>query len=203
MSASASDKNRAHNCSCARTSDSTSGFHWPYCSSIGVHGWAADDERCAGLIDQDGVHFVHDGEIVAALDLVLFARGHAVVAEVIETELGVGAVGDVAIVLFAADPGRLVVQDAADGQAEKFINRPHPFGIARGEVIVDGDDVHAAAGEGVEINGQGGDEGFAFAGGHFSDAPAVESVPPINCTSKGIISQGNGCSRTMISVLRS
>ena len=34
---------------------------------------AADDQRRARLIDQDGVHFVDDGEVMAALDLFLLA----------------------------------------------------------------------------------------------------------------------------------
>ena len=121
-----------------------------------VHRRAADDERRARFINQDRIHFVHDGEIMAALDLLLLARGHAVVAQIIEAELGVRAVGDVAGILLAADVRRLVVQNAADGQAEKFVNRAHPFRVARGEIIVHRHDVDAAAGERIEINRQGG-----------------------------------------------
>ena len=110
---------------------------------IGDHRRAADDQRRARFINQDRVHFVHDGVVMAALDLLLFARGHAVVAQIIEAELGVGAVGDVAVVLLAADTGRLVVQNAADRQAEELIDRAHPFAVARRQVIVHGDDVHA------------------------------------------------------------
>ena len=112
---------------------------------------------------------------MAALDLLLLARGHAVVAQIIEAELGVRAVGDVAGVLLAADARRLVVQDAADGQAEKFVDRAHPFRVARGEVIVHRHDVDAAAGERVEIDRQGGDERLAFARGHFRDLAAVQA----------------------------
>src|SRR2546427_8503975 len=36
--------------------------------------------------------------------------------------------------------------------------------------------MHASAGESVEIDGQGGDEGFAFAGGHYRDASRMERV---------------------------
>ena len=56
----------------------------------------ADDERRARFIDQDGIDFVDDREMIAALHLLLARRGHAVVAQVIETELGVRPVGDVA-----------------------------------------------------------------------------------------------------------
>ncbi len=102
-----------------------------------VHRRAADDERRARFVNQDRVHFVHDGEIMSALHLLLLAERHAVVAQIIEAELRVRAVGDVAIVLLAADVRRLVVQNHADRQAEKFVDRAHPFRVARGEIIVD------------------------------------------------------------------
>ena len=38
---------------------------------------------------------------------------------------------------------------------EKAIDLAHPFGVATGEIIVDGDDVHAVAGERVEIDRKG------------------------------------------------
>ena len=143
---------------------------------VGDHGRAADDQRRAGFVDQDRVDFVHDGVVMAALDLLLVRGGHAVVAQVIEAELGVGAVGDVAVVLLAADAGRLVVQDAADRQAQELVNRAHPLAVARGQVIVDRDHVHAAAGQGVQVDRQGGDQGLAFAGGHFRDPARVQRV---------------------------
>ena len=61
---------------------------------------ARDDERGAGLVDEDRVDLVDDAVVVAALDLFGPAHGH-VVAEVVEAELVVRAVGDVAGVLRA------------------------------------------------------------------------------------------------------
>ena len=140
------------------------------------HSRAADDQRRARFINQDRVHFVHDGVVMAALHLFLLARGHAVVAQVIEPELRVRAVSDVAVVLFATDRRRLVVQDATDRQTEKLINRAHPLAVARGEVIVHRDDVHATAGQRVQINRERRDQCLAFARGHFRDATAVQRV---------------------------
>ena len=94
---------------------------------------------------------------MATLHLFLFAGGHAVVAKVIEAELRVRAVSDVAVVLLAPDGGRLVMQDATHGQTEKFIDCAHPFRVTRREVIVDGHDMDAATGEGIEIDRQGAD----------------------------------------------
>ena len=55
---------------------------------------AGDDERGAGLVYEYGVHLVDDGEGVAALHHLALVNGH-VVAQVVEAELVVRAVGDV------------------------------------------------------------------------------------------------------------
>ena len=68
----------------------------------GDGGRAGDDERRAGLVDEDRVHLVHNREVVAVLHHLVGLHGHAVVAQVVEAELAVGAVGDVAEVLLAA-----------------------------------------------------------------------------------------------------
>ena len=60
----------------------------------GLLAHAGDDQGGAGLIDQDGVHLVHDGEGVTPLHLLIGVDGH-VVTEVVEAHLVVGAVGDV------------------------------------------------------------------------------------------------------------
>ena len=64
----------------------------------GVGDPARDDQRGAGLVDEDRVDLVDDGVAVAALRLPGPGHGH-VVAEVVEAELVVGAVGDVGGVL--------------------------------------------------------------------------------------------------------
>ena len=97
-----------------------------------------------------------------------------VVAEVVEAELVVGAVGDVAAV---GDLALLVVQivlDDADRHAEEAVDASHPLGVAPGEVVVDGDDVDALAFEGVQIRRQRRDQRLALAGLHLGDPAAVQ-----------------------------
>ena len=67
-----------------------------------------------------------------------------------------------------------VVDDDADGEAEEAVDAAHPFGVAAGEVVVDGDDVDALALEGVEVDRQGGDQRLAFAGLHLGDLALVQ-----------------------------
>ena len=108
-----------------------------------------------------------------ALSLQLLGRLH-VVAQIVEAELVVGAVGDVAAVNLLAFLGIHVRLDRADGHAEPLIERAHPLGVAPGEIIVDGDDVDALAFQRVEIGGERRDEGFSFSSDHFSDIAAVQ-----------------------------
>ncbi len=68
----------------------------------------------------------------------------------------------------------LVLVDAVDLQAVELEEHAHPLGVALGEVVVDGDDVDTLAGQGVEIDGQGGHEGLTLTGGHLGDFAAVE-----------------------------
>ena len=134
---------------------------------------AGDDERGSRLVDEDGVHLVHDGEGMAALHHLLLVDGH-VVAQVVEAHLVVRAVGDVGgvggLTLLVREP----VHDEADGETEGVIDLAHPLAVARGEVVVHGDDVHALARERVEVGRQNGDERFALAGLHLGDAALME-----------------------------
>ena len=119
--------------------------------------------------------FVDDGELVAALHHLRHVVFH-VVAQIVEAELVVGAVGDVGGVGGAALVVVEAVDDDADAHAEKLVDLPHPFGVAAGEVIVDGDDVDALAVQRVEIDGERGDERLAFAGAHLGDRALMQHV---------------------------
>ena len=130
-------------------------------------GRPANNERGARFIDQDGIDFVDDRVIVAALDLLFARRRHAVVAQVIEAELAVRSVGDIHPVLLTTFVRRLIVLDDCHGQPEETVKLPHPLGVAPGEVIVHRHQVRALSGKRVEIERQRRHQRLAFAGRHF------------------------------------
>jgi len=68
------------------------------------------------------------------------------------------------------------VQNHTHGETEKFIDRAHPFRVARGEIIIHRHNVDAATGERIQINRHGADERFAFAGGHFRNVSGMQRV---------------------------
>ena len=136
-------------------------------------GRAADDQRRARFVDQDRVHLVDDGVVVPALDIAGQLELH-VVAQVVEAQLVVRAVGNVSgvglLALFVAQ----VVLDHADCQAQEAEDAAHPLAVALGQVVVDRDDVHAFAPEGVQVGRQRGHERLALAGLHLRDHAAVQ-----------------------------
>ena len=97
-----------------------------------------------------------------------------VVAQVVEAELVVGAVGDVAGVGLA--PLRVVQagHDHAHAQAQELVDRTHPGGVAAGQIVVHGDDMDALAAQRVEVGRQRRDQRLALAGAHLGDAALVQ-----------------------------
>ena len=141
---------------------------------IGVlAGRSGDDEGGAGLVDEDRVDLVDDREVERPLHPVGVAERH-VVAQVVEPELVVRRVDDVRGIRLALVP-RIHPGDHHPGlHAEEFVDRPHPLRIALREVVVHGDDVHAAAGERIQAGGERGRQGLALAGAHLGDLALVQ-----------------------------
>ena len=97
-----------------------------------------------------------------------------VVAQVVEAELVVRAVGDVARVGDLPLGVVQVVLDDADRHAEEAVDAAHPFRVAARQVVVDRDDVHALARERVQVGRQRRHERLAFARLHLGDAAVVQ-----------------------------
>ena len=138
-----------------------------------VCGRSGDNQGRARLVDEYGIDLVDDGEIQASLHPLLQREGQVVV-HVVETELVVGAVGDVRCVGFAL----LVVvhgtEHHADAETKEIVQLAHPLTVALRQIVVDRDDMHALAGQRIEIGGQRGDQGLALAGAHLGDLVVVE-----------------------------
>ena len=66
------------------------------------------------------------------------------------------------------------MRDAADGKSKELVHLAHPFGVARRQIVIDRDDVHALAGDGIQINGERGDKRFTFAGTHLGNLTLVQ-----------------------------
>ncbi len=110
---------------------------------------------------------------MAALHQIVQRVRH-VVAQVIEPEFVVGAVGDVGVVGDPALVGCHLGEDHADVQTEEPVHAAHPLAVAFGQVVVDGDDVHALAADAVEVGRQHRGQGLALSGLHLGDVAEVQ-----------------------------
>ena len=158
-----------------------------------VVGLGREDQRRARLVDEHAVDLVEDREVqpakrqaVGRADARHLAHGVAqrarpalqahAVAEVVEGDVLVGAVSDVARVLRGAIVGLDLLGDASDREAERAVDLAHLLGIAFGEVVVHGDDVHRFAGQCGSRGGERRGERLALAGLHLGDAPGEQHV---------------------------
>ena len=128
--------------------------------------------RGACLVDEDRVDLVDYRVVEGSPGALRQVAGH-VVAQVVESELGVGRVRDVGsvsvgfgrraqvlqprIAMGLVEKVRVVDEGAGrpyvdtDAQSEQVVDRPHPAGVTPSEVVVHRDEVHALAGKGVEV----------------------------------------------------
>ena len=135
---------------------------------------SADDQRGSRFIDEYGVDLVDDGEVVLALDQLLWTLGH-VVAQIVKSEFVVGAVRDVGTIRFPSGfTVGLMLVDAIDAHAVEFKQRRHPLRIATREVIVHGNEVHTFSSQRIEENRERGDERLALTGLHLRHLAAVQ-----------------------------
>ena len=129
---------------------------------------AREDQGHQGFVDEHRVGLVDQGHVRVGRHQIVDV-GDQLVAQDVEADLVDRCVGDVALVRLAALVGRRVGGDPADGQPHRLEQRAHPFGVAAGQVVVDGDDVHVAPAERVAGRGDRTRQRLTFTGGHLDD----------------------------------
>ena len=134
----------------------------------------ADDERCTGIVYQHGVHLVHNGIVMSALNQIHRRDSH-IVAQVVKAELVVRTERDVCRIGFPAVVRvGFVLVDTIHCHTMEHIERTHPLRVTFGEVIVHRHHVYAFMRHGVEEDGQGRYQGLTFTGGHLCYLALVE-----------------------------
>ena len=132
-----------------------------------------NDQRRPRFVDEDRVHFVDDTVVQRPLYHLVGTDNH-VVTQVVETKFVVRPIGNVGVVSPAALFIGQVVDDEADGKAEELIDTAHVFTVTGSQVVIDGDDVDALTGQGIEVYRKRSDQGLPFTSTHFGDIPAME-----------------------------
>ena len=139
-------------------------------------GRSGNDQGGPRLVDQDRIDLVDDCEMVFALHHVLDPELQ-IVAKIVETELVVCSIGDVAAIGRTTLVVGLIAGDAANSHSKTPIDAAHPGSIARGQIIVHRDDMDAFPGKRVQEDGQRRDQGLALTRLHFGYLSLMERDP--------------------------
>ena len=94
------------------------------------------------FIDQDGVDLIHYRKGLLALNTILGTESQ-VVAQVVESEFVIGAVGDISRVGCTLRLGIHACLDDSNAHTQEFVDRRHPPGVTRCQVFIHGNNVHA------------------------------------------------------------
>ena len=154
---------------------------------------------------------VDDGVMERPMHHILQPKLH-VIAQIIEAQLVIGAVGDIGGVGLAALGIGKTMHNAAYRQPEEAVDRAHPLGVATRQVVVNGDHVHALPRQCVEIDRQGRDQRLALAGLHLGDhAPVQDDTaeqlhvegPLTQCSFRRLTHGGEGVDQEIVERLAS
>ena len=119
------------------------------------------------------IGFVRYGDVENWVDALREPPRRAV-SQIVEADFARGGEHDFARVLMPALVRVHVGDNQPDADSKRFENRRVALAVARGEIVVGGEDVDAPTGRGENGGGKRGGERFAFSGVHFDNAPANE-----------------------------
>ena len=152
---------------------------------------AADNQRGPRLVDQDVVDLVNNGVGERSLNPTFNRRRH-IVAQVVEPELIVGAVGNVGCISVGPSAGAHMLEPAlstvvrqivklsrvmlqcGDRDSETFKHFPHPMGVTPSQIIVHCHQMNALARKRVQVGRQRRHQRLALARPHLRDLAFVQ-----------------------------
>ena len=123
----------------------------------------------------------------------LIQTGFHIVAQIIEPKLVIGRVGDVSTISGFFVCLRLLWIDNARCQPQSRINLAHPIGIAAGQIVVHGHDMHALACQSVQVSWECGDQSLAFTRLHLGDIALMQENATHQLRVEGAQTQGPAC----------
>ena len=143
---------------------------------INLRGFTAlsgNDERRSRFIDENRVDLIDDRIMQVAQNQLFLVDGH-VVTKIVESELIVRDIGDVACIGCPALIAGHAVQNDTACKAHELIRLAHPFAVTLCEVIVDRDNVDAFSLQCVEIARKCCNQRLAFTGAHLCDSSLMK-----------------------------
>ena len=103
------------------------------------------------------------------------AVGNLVIAEQIKAQLVDRCVDNILCIGSAALVRCHALRNRGNAQSKELHDRTHPFGVAGGKIVIDGDNMDAFASQRETRSRHGTHQSFAFAGGHLDDVSGKQA----------------------------
>ena len=168
------------------------------CQTIHIRGFIAltgNNQRGTGLINQNGVHLVHDGKGMTPLHHLAFVNRH-IVPQIVKAHLVIGTVGNIRSISGFPVAGLHIVDNQTHAQTQEPIDLAHPFRVTFGQIIVHGNDMHTLAGQCVQICRKHSHQRFTFTGAHLRNSALMQHNAADNLHPIGLHTQNTPCSLT-------
>src|SRR5262249_30993237 len=136
-----------------------------------------DDQRGSGFIDKNRVDFVDNSVVMAALYAIFEIKLH-VVAQVVEAEFVVGSIGHIAVIGLSSFVVIQVMLNHSNRQTQESVDLSHPLAVSTSQIVIHRDDMDPLPLQAVEVDRQGGDQGFTFSRFHLGNLALVENHTP-------------------------
>ena len=134
---------------------------------------AGNNQRRSGFVDQNGVHFVDDGEVQLSLQQ-FFLIGNHIISQVVETEFVIRTVSNVCFIGSLTRIACHFMNHAANGKTQIGVDFAHPFCVSFCQIVVYGDNMYTLAFQRIQVGRQSCNQSLTFPGLHFCDTSLMQ-----------------------------
>ena len=134
---------------------------------------AGNNQRGTCFVNQDTVDLIDNTVIQLTLYHLIFINYH-VITQVVKAEFVIGTVSNVCSISSLTVGEIHVMHNQTNRQAKELVNTAHILAVAACQIIIDSYNMHALAGQCVQIYRRSSYQGFTFAGTHLGNFAAMQ-----------------------------
>ena len=134
---------------------------------------AGNNQRGTRFVNQDTVDLIDNTVIQLTLYHLIFINYH-VITQVVKAEFVIGTVSNVCSICSLTVGEIHVMHNQANRQTEELVNTAHILAVAACQIIIDSYNMHAFAGQCIQIYRCSSYQCFTFAGTHLGNFTAMQ-----------------------------
>ena len=134
---------------------------------------AGDNQRGTRFVNQDTVDLIDNTVIQLTLNHLIFINYH-VIAQIVKAEFVICTVSNVCSICSLTVGEVHIMHNQTYRQTEELVNTAHILAVATCQIIIDSYNMHALAGQCIQIYRCSSYQGFTFAGTHLGNFTAMQ-----------------------------